>query len=116
MYTRNYSLRSPGQGSGGRPHFNRRPHPAGPRFSGGSRPPMRGGGSFRGRRTGGGVPGAQYIDPTKFVNKAVITEEIEHFVPEHAFIDFKIEEKLKQNIVSKGYVNPTPIQDRAIPH
>jgi len=36
-------------------------------------------------------------------------------VPEHAFTDFKIEERLKENIVTKGYKTPTPIQDRAIP-
>ncbi len=31
----------------------------------------------------------QYIDPNKFINKAVITEQVEHFVPEHTFQDFK---------------------------
>lgn len=36
-------------------------------------------------------------------------------MPEHAFTDFKIEERLKENIVTKGYKTPTPIQDRAIP-
>jgi ATP-dependent RNA helicase RhlE len=55
------------------------------------------------------------IHPSKFINKAVITEEAEHFVPEHAFVDFKIGDRLKQNIVTKGYVIPTPIQDKAIP-
>lgn len=56
------------------------------------------------------------IHPSKFVNKAVITETIERFVPEHTFADFQIDERLKTNIISKGYVDPTPIQDRAIPH
>jgi len=56
------------------------------------------------------------IDPNKFINKAVITEEIEHFVPEHKFSDFKIDEALKKTISAKGYVDPTPIQDRAIAH
>jgi ATP-dependent RNA helicase RhlE len=73
---------------------------------------MRGGGSRGGR---GGNMG-QYIDPSRFVNKAVITEKVEHFVPDHAFSDFHIEEKLKKNIADKGYVTPTPIQDKAIPH
>jgi ATP-dependent RNA helicase RhlE len=58
----------------------------------------------------------QYIDPSKFINKAVITEKIEHFVPDHQFTDFHIDERLKKNIVTKGYVNPTPIQDKSIPH
>ena len=57
----------------------------------------------------------QYIDPSKFINKAVITEEIVHFVPEHSFQDFKVDERLKTNIKGKGYELPTPIQDRAIP-
>ena len=56
------------------------------------------------------------FDPSRFINKAVITEQVEHFTPEHKFADFLIEEKLKANIVKKGYVLPTPIQDRAIPH
>ncbi len=56
------------------------------------------------------------MDISKFINKAVITEQSEVFVPEHSFTDFKIEEILKNNIVEKGYKNPSPIQDRAIPH
>jgi ATP-dependent RNA helicase RhlE len=85
--------------------------------SGGFSHPKRGGGNFR--RGGGGRGGAhrgQHIDISKFVNKAVITEKVEHFVPEHGFIDFKINDSLKQNIITKGYKTPTPIQDRAIPH
>ena len=63
-----------------------------------------------------GAPGTQYIDPAKFINKAVITEEVINFVPEHAFSDFAIGDALKRNVVSKGYKEPTPIQDRTIPH
>jgi len=58
----------------------------------------------------------QYIDPSKFINKAVITEEVEHFVPEHSFADFAIVDELKKTIIAKGYTTPTPIQDRAINH
>jgi superfamily II DNA/RNA helicase len=58
-----------------------------------------------------------YIDVSKFVNKAVTVEETsEVFVPEHLFADFKLEEILKTNIEKKGYVTPTPIQDKTIPH
>lgn len=56
------------------------------------------------------------IDVSRYINKAVITEAVEHFVPEHKFADFQIDARLKGNIVSKGYTTPTPIQDRAIPH
>lgn len=37
-------------------------------------------------------------------------------MPEHAFADFVLEPELKTRIAEKGYVVPTPIQDRAIPH
>ncbi len=76
-------------------------------------------GSFTRRpaaRSRGNRFGGQSIDPARFVNKAIITEQVEHFVPEHAFVDFLVDERLKKNIVTKGYVTPTPIQDKAIPH
>jgi len=72
----------------------------------------RGRSSRPGRQSGGG----QRIDVSKFINKAVITEQVEHFVPDHAFVDFNISEVLKKNIIAKGYTSPTPIQDRTIPH
>jgi ATP-dependent RNA helicase RhlE len=56
------------------------------------------------------------IDVTKFINKTVITEKTEVFVPEHTFADFKLNALIKKNITAKGYEIPTPIQDRAIPH
>ncbi|KKT80562.1 MAG: DEAD/DEAH RNA helicase [Parcubacteria group bacterium GW2011_GWF2_44_8b] len=52
---------------------------------------------------------------SRFVNKAIVTEATEHFVPEHSFADFKFQEILKRNIEAKGYVTLTPIQDQAIP-
>ena len=57
-----------------------------------------------------------FMDLSKFINKAVITEEVEEFVPEHNFQNFALETLLKHNIERKGYITPTPIQDRAIPH
>ncbi len=84
-----------------------------PRSYGGSRAPQRF--SNRGNRSRNFNTGVR-IDVNKFINKAVITEEVEHFVPEHTFTDFKLEALLKKNIETKGYINPTPIQDRAIPH
>ncbi len=81
-------------------------------YKGGSR------GGFKGGRGGGrgGFAQKSFSDISKFVNKAVITETMPVFKPEHAFKDFLIDEKLKTNIIKKGYVTPTPIQDRAIPH
>ncbi len=71
--------------------------------------------SFQNRRSRSKNFG-QYIDPAKFINKSVAAEKIQPFVPEHAFQDFNIDASLKQTIAAKGYSQPTPIQDRSIPH
>jgi ATP-dependent RNA helicase RhlE len=74
-------------------------------------------GGFGGNRgSGRRGPADQKIDPARFVNKAVITETVEKFVPEHAFNDFAVDARIKANIAKHGFANPTPIQDRAIPH
>ena len=72
----------------------------------------------RGRTVGRGrgKQRGERIDFSKFINKAVITEEVEVFRPEHQFQDFDIDARLKKTILSKGYGDPTPIQDRAISH
>jgi ATP-dependent RNA helicase RhlE len=97
------------------------------RFSNKSRPHGKPGG-FRGARPGGGRPHfsrpqkrggfatQSFSDISKFINRAVITEEVEKFVPEHRFDDFALVEPLKANLKQKGYTDPTPIQDRAISH
>lgn len=54
------------------------------------------------------------IDPRLFVQRAVDSVE-ERYVARHVFADFDLDPRLKANIVSHGYVNPTPIQDQAIP-
>ncbi len=77
-----------------------------------NRGPSRNSNNRGGRRPNTG----QYLNPDLFVKKAVIVEEFEHFVPEYAFADFAIADKLKENIAKKGYVAPTSIQDRTIPH
>jgi ATP-dependent RNA helicase RhlE len=69
-----------------------------------------------GRNSGGRGRGKSVnIHPSKFISKAEIAEDVVAFVPQHKFSDFKIEEKLKDNIIKKGYDLPTPIQDRSIP-
>jgi ATP-dependent RNA helicase RhlE len=57
----------------------------------------------------------QYIDPIKFV-KPARPVDVEEYIPLHNFTDFEIHPLLKQNIVNKGYVTPSPIQDQTIPH
>src|SRR3989344_3012871 len=79
----------------------------------GSRQGFRGGNRGRGGRRGSRD---ESIDPSKFINKIVLTEEVEHYKPEHNFHDFDIVPILKQAIINKKYSEPTPIQDRAIPH
>src|SRR3989338_3194735 len=80
----------------------------------------RGGKSYqfgrKNNRSGGVGRVGERINISKFISKAVITEEVEHFAPEHKFQNFKIGDALKKSIASKGYDVPTPIQDRAIPH
>lgn len=92
-------------------------------FSGGSRfrKQNRHGSSFgrsnfknRGRSRGGF--NGEFIDPSRFINKVSISEDVEHFKAEHSFGDFKIVDQLKKAIVARGFSSPTPIQDRSIPH
>jgi superfamily II DNA/RNA helicase len=45
--------------------------------------------------------------------KVDIPEEI--YTPQNNFEDFNISRQLKQNIITKGYKAPSPIQDQAIP-
>ena len=115
MVQSSYGERRP-RFSGRRPNdYGRRPS----RFGGGSathgRPPSRfsrpsGGG-------GRGGPRAKHLDVNLFVNKAVSVEETEtKFIPSQSFASLPVHDQLKKNIITKGYVEPTPIQDRVIPH
>lgn len=100
--------------------FARRGRPS----AGGPRRDTRGGagGQNRFRGNGGGRGGNRgrniqemAIDLSKLINKAVKGAPEDVFVPKHSFADFPVDERLKANIISKGYANPTPIQDAAIP-
>ncbi len=74
---------------------------------GGSRGGSRGGG---GRRFTG-----ENIDISRFINRATtVVEEI--YTPVHTFNDFKVDERVRQNIARKGFIIPSPIQDQAIPN
>ncbi len=68
-----------------------------------SRPPARRGGA------------KQYIDPRKFISAAKPLVEAPAYVATHKFEDFEIHPLLKQNIIAKGFVTPSPIQDQSIP-
>ncbi len=105
MYSKNFRSNS---SSHGRPRSF-----GGPRSS--FKPSFRGGSRGSSRPSKKRFEGA-HIDISKFINKAVITEEVEHFKPEHKFTDFAVNDRLKKSIVARGYQDPTPIQDKAIPH
>ena len=59
--------------------------------------------------------GGAYIDPQRFINKAVAPAEEVPYVPQHAFADFALSDAIKRNIDQAGYTMPTAIQDGAIP-
>ncbi len=94
--------------SGGRKRRAGDPAAHGPRRHQGGRPQRRGG-RGNGRQE-------MAVDLSKLINKAKPLEAEALFVPEHKFADFPIDALLKENIASKGYVLPTPIQDKSIPH
>lgn len=77
--------------------------------------------SFGGqRRKFGAKPKSRFgavstIHHSRFICKAEPIAESAPYVAKNKFADFKINEVLKANIISKGYVEPTPIQDSAIP-
>jgi superfamily II DNA/RNA helicase len=72
------------------------------------------GGSRGGSRGGNRNPG-ENINASRFVSKAVVVEEEKPYIPTHQFADLEVDEKLKKNIITKGYVTPTAIQDASIP-
>lgn len=57
----------------------------------------------------------QYIHPAKFIKPAKPVE-LETYEPTHKFNDFNIHQLIKENIKAKGYIDPSPIQDQAIPY
>jgi ATP-dependent RNA helicase RhlE len=77
-----------------------------------------GGGS--GRRSGGGGrskgPRKDYIHPSRFVKAAKEVTEETAFVAQNQFPDFNMNPILLANLARKGFTQPSPIQDEAIPH
>jgi superfamily II DNA/RNA helicase len=95
------------RGGASRGGFNSGPRSGG--FSRGGGRPSFGGGRGKGRSFKG-----DNIDESRFVNRATEVAEEVH-VAKHTFADFKVHELLAKNLVAKGYVQPSPIQDQAIP-
>jgi len=107
--------RAPQTGGYGRSNSN-----SGGRSFGGDRRSSFGGNRGGGNRSrgGGGKRGFEEmsVDLSKLINKAVPGKEPEVYVPTHQFVDFAIDDRLKDNIIKKGYTKPTPIQDQSIPY
>jgi len=69
----------------------------------------------RGRGRAQGSFRIKSFDPSQIVNQSIGLKEEKAYLPEHAFGDFAVSESLKSRILKRGFVTPTPIQDRAIP-
>ncbi|MEK7228154.1 MAG: DEAD/DEAH box helicase [Patescibacteria group bacterium] len=78
------------------------------------------GSRFGGRPSSGGRGGGRggfkkdRIDENMFINKATVTQE-EKYIAKHTFGDFNIHDMLANNLLQKGIIHPSPIQDQAIP-
>ncbi len=64
-----------------------------------------------GRSGGGGKRHGAYIDPQKFINKAVPVVAITEDATTARFTDFNLSEAIKSNLIARGYEAPTPIQN-----
>ena len=70
-------------------------------------------GKFSGQRKG--LRPQSEIEISKYVKKTVGNITKEEYVSKTNFSELDINPKLKNNILSKGYTKPTPIQDQTIP-
>lgn len=55
------------------------------------------------------------FDPTNLINTPQDRKDTEKYAISYTFSDFQVSDKLKENILQKGYKTPTPIQDQSIP-
>lgn len=54
------------------------------------------------------------FDPSMFLKKVEEQVIAPTYVPKNTFADFLIDDRIKENILNKGYTLPTPIQDQTI--
>lgn len=95
-----------GGGGRGRQNFSRQKNS---RHGGGNRRSFHSGHGRGKQKRGLG----ERIDPARFIHKAVRIEE-KPYVAKHAFVDFPVDDRIKRNIIAKGFTTPSPIQDEAI--
>ena len=65
-------------------------------------------------RNGGGARVKQYINPSRFIQDAKVTEKTE-YVAVNSFESFAVHQKILDNVKVKGFTQPSPIQDQTIP-
>ncbi|MDQ3093656.1 MAG: DEAD/DEAH box helicase [bacterium] len=86
-------------------------------FSGAKRRPSSGGfrrsGSPHSNSRGRRGPAKQDIHPSKFVKAAIPVEEL-IYTALNKFSDFELHDRLKENIIHKGFITPSRIQDETI--
>jgi len=89
-------------------------------YQGRSNGGFHGGGNRSGGRSGGRGgnrgPAKKYINPAKFINKAVTKADEVIYESKNKFADFPFGAQLHHNVASKGYDTPSAIQDQAIPY
>lgn len=85
------------------------------RFSGGQAVPARRRFNNPGRSFGGGGRRVKSFNPSAVIALPQVKTEVIEYVAKNQFVDFKMEESLKRNILERGYKTPTPIQDQTIP-
>ena len=88
-----------------------------PRFGSRSMQQNSRGGGRGGNGGGGRKIGGTSINISQLINKVndeAFIKPTEH-VLEHEFKDFLIDKRLLDNVSKKGYISPTPIQDKSIP-
>lgn len=61
-----------------------------------------------------GTRKVKFFNPVALINNPQVAESCSEYLVVHSFSDFEITDKLKKNILEKGYSAPTPIQDQAI--
>ncbi len=66
--------------------------------------------SFRGKRP------MRSFNPNDLIHNLPEKKETIAYATVHAFADFQVSDIIKQNIAQRKYLQPTPIQDQAIPH
>jgi len=57
---------------------------------------------------------SSHIETSMFIRKATPVIKIEEAITVNSFADFGFDQTLHANIVAKGYIKPTPIQDKVI--